>query len=261
MVGVTTLRLLSYNVRSMRDDVDALGRVMREIRPDVAIIQEAPRFLRWRSKCAALARRAGMVGVTGGRATGANLVLSSLAVQVIDRHELAFTADKHLHRRGCAIAVLKLAGSPFAVAGTHLDLIEAPRLRHLDELADFAERNLPDNAPLIVGGDVNAVPTSATWQRMQRFGTDAFAAVGSGDGFTYSTVAPVRRIDGVFADPRLRPVRAEVIDSADVRIASDHRPLVVEFLLPDVDTETGDDAGAVELPAHAEGVQLPGQGE
>jgi endonuclease/exonuclease/phosphatase family metal-dependent hydrolase len=235
MVGVTVLRVLSYNVRSMRDDVDALGRVMREIAPDVAIIQEAPRFLRWRSKCAALARRAGMVGVTGGRASGANLVLSSLAVGVTARHELAFTADKHLHHRGCAIAVLKLSGSPFAVAGTHLDLIEAPRLRHLDELAVFAEHNLPDNAPLIVGGDLNAVPGSATWQRMQGFGTDAFAAVGTGDGFTYSTAAPVRRIDGVFADPRLHPLKAEVLDSTDIRIASDHRPLVVEYLLPDGD--------------------------
>jgi endonuclease/exonuclease/phosphatase family metal-dependent hydrolase len=242
MVSVTTLRLLSYNVRSMRDDVDALARVMREIAPDVAIIQEAPRFLRWRSKCAALARRAGLVLVTGGRESGANLVLSSLAVEVTATHELAFTADKHLHHRGAAIAVLKLRGAQFAVAGTHLDLIEAPRLRHLDELAAFAEQNLPKEAPLIVGGDLNAVPGSATWQRLEQFGADAFKAVGVGDGFTYSTVAPVRRIDGVFADPRLRPVKAETIDSADVRIASDHRPLVVEYLLPD-----------------PQDVQLPGQ--
>ncbi len=248
---MSTLRLLTYNVRSMRDDSAALARVMREIAPDVAIIQEAPRFLRWRSKCAALARRAGMVGVTGGRSTGANLVLSSLAVQVGATHELAFSSDKNLHQRGAAIAVLKLAGTEFAAAGTHLDLIEAPRLRHLDELADFTARHIARQVPLIVGGDLNAVPGSATWQRLERFGADAFAAVGGGDGFSYSVTAPVRRIDGVFADARLRPIRAEVIDSADVRIASDHRPLVVEYLLPD----------AVELPGDAESVQLPGHGE
>ena len=117
------------------------------------------------------------------------------------------------------------------MAGTHLDLIEAPRLRHLDELADFTAQFVPAGVPLIVGGDINAVPGSATWQRLQRFGTDAFAAAGTGDGFTYSTLAPVRRIDGVFADPRLRLLKAETLDSADVRIASDHRPLVVEYLL------------------------------
>lgn len=228
---MTTLRLLSYNVRSMRDDVDALARVMREVNAHVALIQEAPRFLRWRYQCAALARRGGMVLVTGSRVSGANLVLSSLAVQVLATHDVAFTADRHLHHRGAAVAVLRLAGFEFAVAGTHLDLIEAPRLRHLDELAAFAAATLPPDAPLIVGGDLNAVPSSATWQRMQQFGTDAFAAVGVGDGLTYSTAAPVRRIDGVFADPRLQPIKAEAIDSADVRIASDHRPLLVEYLL------------------------------
>ncbi|HST49552.1 endonuclease/exonuclease/phosphatase family protein [Jatrophihabitans sp.] len=241
---MTTLRLLSYNVRSMRDDVDALGRVMREIAPDVAIIQEAPRFLRWRYQCAALARRAGLVLVTGGRACGANLVLSSLAVDVLDTYELAFSVDRRLHHRGSAVAVLRRAGARFAVAGTHLDLIEAPRLRHLDELADFTARFVPADVPLIVGGDINAVPASATWQRLQRFGTDAFAAAGTGDGFTYSTVAPVRRIDGVFADPRLQLLKAETVDTADVRIASDHRPLVVEYLLAD--------AQHVELPGQAE---------
>ena len=77
---------------------------------------------------------------------------------------------------------------------------------------------------------------------MEQFGADAFAVVGAGDGLTYSTTAPVRRIDGVFADARLQPTKAEAIDSADIRIASDHRPLVVEYLLPD-----------------PQDVQLPGQ--
>jgi endonuclease/exonuclease/phosphatase family metal-dependent hydrolase len=227
---VTELRLLSYNVRSLRDDTAALGRVMREVGADVALIQEAPRFLRWRSQCAALARRAGMVMVTGGRETGANLVLSSLAVDVLATHQLTLSRDKKLHLRGVALAVLALRGTEFVVAGTHLDLVEAPRLRHLDELAEFAA-GVVGGRPLIVGGDLNAVPGSATWDRLLGFGTDAFAKAGTGDGFTYSSVDPVRRIDGVFADPRLRPVRAEVLDSDDVRRASDHRPLVVDFEL------------------------------
>lgn len=228
---MTVLRVLSYNVRSLRDDPDALARVMRAAAPDVAIIQEAPRFLRWRSACAALARRAGLVLVTGGRASGANLVLSSLAVQPTARHEVGFTAERKLHRRGAAVAALRLAGADFAVAGTHLDLIEAARLRHLDELAAFTASRLA-GLPLIVGGDLNAVPGSLTWQRLESLGVDAFAAAGHGDGFSYSAAEPVRRIDGLFADPRLRPVSAEVLDSPDVRIASDHRPLLVEFELP-----------------------------
>jgi endonuclease/exonuclease/phosphatase family metal-dependent hydrolase len=224
--------MLCYNVGSMRYDSEALIRVIRTIAPDVAIVQEAPRFLRWRSKCAALARRTGLVQVTGGRATGANLILSSLAVRVTATREIAFSPDKHLHHRGAALAFLELEGSPFAVVGTHLDLVEAPRLRHLDELASVTAGTISPDTPLIVGGDVNGVPGSATWRRLERFGADAFAAAGQGDGLSYSSVNPVRRIDGLFADVRIKPVRAEVCDSPDIRLASDHRPLVVEFELP-----------------------------
>jgi endonuclease/exonuclease/phosphatase family metal-dependent hydrolase len=227
---VTVLRLLSYNVRSLRDDPVAVGRVMREARPHVVIVQEAPRFLRWRSACAAIARRAGLVWVCGGRESGANLVLSTLAVRTLACHDIPFSAQPKLHQRGAAVAVLELAGSAFAVAGTHLDLIEQPRLAHLDELAAFVKGRLPD-VPLVVGGDLNALPGSDTWRRLEAFGVDAFAAVGAGDGNTYSSTAPVRRIDALFADPRLRPVRAEVLDSDDVRVASDHRPLLAEFEL------------------------------
>ena len=226
---MTTLRVLSSNVRSLRDDPEAVGRVMRSAQPHVAIVQEAPRFWRWRVACAELARRAGMVLVTGGRASAANLVLSSLAVDVLARHELPLSRQRKLHQRGVAMAVLRLAGQQFAVAGTHLDLIEPARLAHLDELAAL-RAELPD-VPIIVGGDINAVPGSATWQRLLSFGADVFATAGSGDGFSYPATQPVRRIDGLFADPRLRPVRAEVLDSADVRIASDHRPLLAEFEL------------------------------
>ena len=227
---MTTLRVLSYNVRSLRDDPAAVARVIRAADPQVALIQEAPRFWRWRTACAALARQAGLVLVTGGRTSGANLVLSSLAVEVLATHEISLSAQPKLHLRGAAMAVLRLSGGEFAVAGTHLDLVESARLTHLDELAAVLADRLPD-VPLLLGGDLNAVPGSATWQRLTGFGADVFAAVGQGDGFSYSAVEPVRRIDGLFADPRLRPLSAQVLDSADVRIGSDHRPLLAEFEL------------------------------
>lgn len=237
-----TLKVLSYNVRSLRDDPDAVARVMRAAAPDVALIQEAPRFLRWRSACAALARRAGLVWVCGGRSTGANLLLSTLAVRTVQRFDIPFSDLARLHHRGAAVALLELAGARFAVAGTHLDLIEAPRLAHLQELASFAERQLA-GVPLVVGGDLNAVPGSLTWQRCARFGEDAWTAAAAaqpgeaggtssaGPGGTYPAGNPVRRIDAVFADARLPVLRAEVLDSPDVRVASDHRPLLVELQL------------------------------
>ena len=126
--------MLSYNIRALRDDASAVARVIRAAEPDVVCIQEAPRFLRWRSRCAALARHSGLVIVNGGRPAGSNLIMSTLAVTVESTADVLFTKDPRLHQRGTALAVLRLGDAAFAVAGIHLDLSEGPRLRHVREL-------------------------------------------------------------------------------------------------------------------------------
>jgi endonuclease/exonuclease/phosphatase family metal-dependent hydrolase len=222
------MRLLTYNVRSLRDDAAAVARVIRACRPDVVAIQEAPRFWLWRAKCDRLARRSGLVVVTGGREAASNLLLASPAVTVESTRNVLFTTDPRLHQRGAALAVLEVAAARFAVAGTHLDLVEQPRVRHVGELHAALDAFAPAGVPTTVAGDMNDVPESATWRLLAQRRVDAVPA---GDGFTYSARNPRRRIDGVFADPALRIRSAEVIGTRDVMIASDHRPVLVELEL------------------------------
>ncbi|MFD0506618.1 endonuclease/exonuclease/phosphatase family protein [Streptomyces chiangmaiensis] len=40
--GSAVIRVLGYNIRSMRGDTDALARVIRACEPDVVLVQEAP---------------------------------------------------------------------------------------------------------------------------------------------------------------------------------------------------------------------------
>jgi endonuclease/exonuclease/phosphatase family metal-dependent hydrolase len=228
---VTVLRLLTYNVRSLRDDHHAVTRVIREAEPHVACIQEAPRFLRWRSTCAALARRSGLVVVSGGRTAGANLILSSLSVDVISACDLTFSRDTRRHLRGTSIAVLTLRSHRFAVAGIHLDLVAEPRLRHVGELHAAIDQRVPPDVPAVVAGDVNDDPDSPVWRALAERGVDAWSVVGNGSGYTYSAQEPAKRIDAVFADRRLAVRSAQVLDGSDVRVASDHRPLLVELQL------------------------------
>ena len=231
MPQVTTLRLLSYNIRSLRDDEDAVMRVIAAAKPNVVAIQEAPRFLRWRSTAARIARRTGLVVVGGGRPAAANLLLSGLEVTVEATHDVLFSRQPRLHQRGTAIALMSLSGRRFAVAGIHLDLLEPPRLRHVTELHSALDDLVPADVPLIVAGDTNDDPGSAVWRGLQRRGVDAWATAGSGDGITSSVVLPRRRIDAVFVDPRLTVLNSTVINSADVQLASDHRPVLVEIEL------------------------------
>lgn len=230
MTTVPVLRVMSYNVRSLRDDATAVASAIRAARPDVVLVQEAPRFARWRSHAAALARRSGLVVVTGGRTAAGNLLLCSLRLDVETSQDVLLSKDRRLHQRGVALAVLRIEGVRFAVAGTHLDLQSAPRLRHLREIEAAIKRVAPDVAA-VVGGDTNDVPGSATWASLAATRTDVFAAVGRGPGETIGVNAPNRRIDALFVDAGLRPVSAVVLDSPDIRRASDHRPLLVELEL------------------------------
>jgi endonuclease/exonuclease/phosphatase family metal-dependent hydrolase len=54
-----------------------------------------------------------------------------------------------------------------------------------------------------------------------------------GNGFTSNVRALTRRIDAIFPGPGIGVRSADVIDDSDVRIASDHLPVLAELELPD----------------------------
>src|SRR3712207_1175105 len=116
MSGQRDLRVLTYNVRSLRDDGHAVARVIRACEPDVVCVQEAPRFLRWRSRCAALARESGLVVVTGGRTAGGLLLLAHLRLPLRAAHAVLLSKAPRLHQRGVAIGVFDVGGTAVTVA-------------------------------------------------------------------------------------------------------------------------------------------------
>jgi endonuclease/exonuclease/phosphatase family metal-dependent hydrolase len=230
---VATLRLLSYNVRSLRDDARALARVVRSCDPDVVCVQEAPRFLRWRSRCAALARDCGLVTVTGGRPAGAMLLLTRLGVTVVESRDVLLTKAPRLHQRGLALAVLEVAGRRVGVGSMHLDLEPAERLRHVPEVLAHLDAL---GVPAVVAGDVNETPDEPAWRALTERLRDAYTVAPWGGELTSTALRPYRRIDGVFVDPALRVERCGVPDTdplvaALLPAASDHRPVlaVLEF--------------------------------
>lgn len=212
------LRLLSYNVRSLRDDAAAVAGIIRACAPDVVCIQEAPRLLRWRSKCAALARESGLVVVTGGRPAAGNLLLCRLAVDVRATREVLLSKHRGRHQRGVAVARLRLAALELAVAGTHLGLDGAERVTHAGEVLDLLASY---DAPIVLAADVNEEPGGPAWSMLAARYPAADAV-----GATFPASNPRRRIDGVFADPRWTVASAAAVDGPAVTAASDHRPVL-----------------------------------
>lgn len=217
------LRLLTYNVRSLRDDRDAVARVVRGCAPDVVCVQEAPRFLRWRSKRAALARLSGLVVGTADR-PGGLMVMTSLRTRVLDTSFTLLPKAPRLHQRAVCAALVEVDGARWAVASVHLSLDDAERVAHLPALWSALGRW---DAPLVVAGDVNERPGGPVWSELATRLQDAYAVAPSGPGDTYSSTRPHKRIDGVFVDERATVVECRAVgDVPGVDVASDHLPVL-----------------------------------
>jgi endonuclease/exonuclease/phosphatase family metal-dependent hydrolase len=208
------MRVMTWNVRSLRDDPAGVAAVLRGAAPDIVLVQEAPRLWRWRYKCARLARQAGLVVVTGGRPAAGNLILCSMRVAVASSYDVLLPKRPRLHRRGAATALLSVDGRRVSVLGTHLDLDPEARL-------DTARR-LRTSSYDVIGADVNEPPGGPAWTALSAGLVD----VAEGLGPTFSVASPRRRIDGLFVSPALRPVRVEVLDCGPV---SDHKPILAEL--------------------------------
>jgi endonuclease/exonuclease/phosphatase family metal-dependent hydrolase len=223
---MVSLRVVSYNVRSLRDDRAALVRVIRALTPDVLCLQEAPRRLRWRAQCAALARDTGLLYVGGGGTAGGAAMLASLRIGVRSTLEYRFSRTPGLHLRGAVAAFVEVGGSAAVVASVHLGLDAAERMRHRAELVGLVDRF--GAAVTVVAGDINEPPDQPAWRAIAAEFADAGAA---DDTPTFSTLAPRRRIDGVFIRGPAQRTAYRVISGKDVVAASDHRPVMVDLEL------------------------------
>lgn len=120
--GSAVIRVLSYNVRSLRDDTEALARVIRACAPDLVCVQEAPRFFRWRKAAARLAAMTDLVMLSGGATAAGPLLLCSLRATVERTEDVLLPRTPGLHRRGLATAVVRIAGTRLGVVSCHLSL-------------------------------------------------------------------------------------------------------------------------------------------
>lgn len=216
------LRVVSWNVRSLRDDARGVARVLADLAPDVVLLQEAPRLLG--SRCAnwRLARRAGLTRVVGGASASGNLLLVGGRTTVVSASTLRLPHRRGLHRRGAVLGVVELDGTRLAVTGTHLDLDPVARVDSARRIRTAAARL---GAPLVLGADVNEEPGGPAWAALAAGLVDTAAACGP----TFPLRAPRRRIDVLLADPRLS-VRAVAVPR--VGPVTDHLPLVLDLEWP-----------------------------
>ncbi|GAB1645949.1 endonuclease/exonuclease/phosphatase family protein [Krasilnikovia sp. MM14-A1259] len=226
MTGVP-LRVLSYNVHGLRDDRAALVGLVRDLAPDVMIVQEAPRRFRWRHKCAALADDFGLVVAAGGLPSLGNLLLVSLRVKVHETWCLRYPLTPGRHLRGAVFARCSVKGARFTVTGSHLATDPAERPGQAERWKAAAAGV---DGPLVVGADLNEGPGGGAWRTVADGLTDAVADGGGTP--TFPATLPRQRIDTLFVSPDIEVAAHDVVDSERARLASDHLPVLADLLLP-----------------------------
>jgi hypothetical protein len=163
---VPSLRLLSIDARRFGRDRAALAAAIAAAEADVACVHGAPHLLRWRSSCAAIGRRSGLVVVGGGRPAGANLLLSTLAVDVAAVRDVGFTGGSALNRPGAARAARRVRGLDFALVSATLIGNSAQRVEQARQLQRAVDRLVPGNPPTVIDAEGSDRPGTAAWQAL-----------------------------------------------------------------------------------------------
>ncbi|MFI8516555.1 endonuclease/exonuclease/phosphatase family protein [Streptomyces sp. NPDC085481] len=238
--GSAVVRVLSYNVRSLRDDEDALARVIRACDPDLVFVQEAPRFFRWRKHAARLAAKSELVVLSGGATAAGPLLLCSLRATVERTEDVLLPLTPGLHRRGLATAVVRFGGARVGLISCHLSLRDDERYAQAGLLLDrVAALGTPHT---IVAGDLNERPGGRSFTRLTKELQDGWETAPWGTAATWSATAPDRRIDAILATAGIEFLACGVptdLDRRDLQTATDHLPVLAVVRIPAPDGPQG----------------------
>lgn len=230
------IRFLTYNIHHAEGtdgamDGARIAAVIQAADPDFAAIQEVDvRTTRVGGVDQAheLARLTGLHSIFGktinyrGGWYG-NVVLSRWPLNGFVNWEMPGTPAREKR------AVLEAnPGGEFHFLATHLDTAEADRLLAVQRVRELVKER-PEGWPMVLAGDLNAAPGSAT---MNALLADWTSAALDQPLLTFPAATPTRQIDFVLFRPanRWKVVEAKVIEEG---VASDHRPLLVILeLLP-----------------------------
>ncbi|MDH2388818.1 endonuclease/exonuclease/phosphatase family protein [Streptomyces sp. HNM0663] len=236
--GSAVIRVLSYNIRSMRDDEDALARVIRACAPDLVCVQEAPRFFRWRKHAARLAAKSELVVLSGGATAAGPLLLCSMRATVERTQDVLLPLTPGLHRRGLATAVVRFGAARLGVLSCHLSLRADERY----EQAGMVLRRLAalDVPYAVAAGDVNERPGGRSFRRLGAELQDCWAVAPWGGEHTSTPADPHQRIDAIFATKGVEvlgcgvPAGLDGVADDDLRAATDHLPVLAALRVPAV---------------------------
>ena len=218
---------MAWNVHGLRSGVPAVGRAIRSLQPDVALIQESGPRMSLLRMGATLGMQVANDPFSFPRRRVKNAILVRFPWR-LGRYRLhRFPGSVRFYPRGVLVAEVSDGAGGLVAASVHLGLRPGERLRHGAELERVVLRAAGDR-PAVIGGDFNEFPEGRAIGALARRFADVFA----GAAPTFPSKAPAARIDYVFLSRDVEVRSASVPLDEEISRASDHLPVVVEISLP-----------------------------
>jgi endonuclease/exonuclease/phosphatase family metal-dependent hydrolase len=242
---MTLLRVATYNIHKgvqgigpvRRLEIHNIGHAVEQLDADLICLQEVRKlhrreerfFTRWPElPQAEFLAPEGYAAVYQTNATTrhgehGNALLSRWPV-VSHGHE--DMSDHRFEQRGLLHVQVQIARRDVHVIVLHLGLIASSRLRQIEQLGRYIQREIPATAPILVAGDLN------DWGSKLR---PAMNAIGLRDDAeakvaTYPSRLPLAQLDYVYARG-LKPMGLQVPRGGVWGKMSDHLPLIATFRL------------------------------
>jgi endonuclease/exonuclease/phosphatase family metal-dependent hydrolase len=236
-----TVSVLTYNIYHGEDangksNLDAVAQVINSLEPDLVALQEVDNKTT-RAKgmdlTAELSRRTGMQGIFGKAMDYAG---GGYGEAVLCRHPVLQTRNNPLPhlpnaepRAALEVHIQLPSGENVVFVGTHLDHLQDQSSRMM-QAGRINELYADNNLPVVLAGDLNAVPGSDPIDLLSRKWT---CVQQTNPQPTFPSTNPIRKIDYIMFKPerRWRVLSSRVIDE---KVASDHCPFfAVLELLPE----------------------------
>ncbi len=240
------LRILTYNVHRClgidgRLAPERIAEVIASCRPDVVALQELD-VRRTRTggidQAHAIAEVLGMQmhfhpALRVLEEEYGDAILTARPSRLVKAGPLpGLTGRPALEPRGALWASVQIGGFEVQVINTHLGLRRHERLAQVNKLLGPEWLSHPAcRAPMMLVGDLNALPRSRAYQRLAARLCDAQVGphIHHSPRPTFPSRLPLLRIDHVFVSRSIDVLRVEAVRTPLARVASDHLPLLVEF--------------------------------
>lgn len=142
-------------------------------------------------------------------------------------HQHEDMSDHRFEQRGFLHSEVSLHERTVHVLVVHLGLIRASRARQVAQLQRYMEREIPQNAPVVLAGDFNDWGNSV----QHSLAESGLVAFDDSQAATFPSRLPLVQLDYVYARG-LQPLGLTVPRGRIWGRMSDHLPLIADFDLP-----------------------------